>query len=51
MDNRKIPAPIKPIIALDELSEGMLFDIGYANGLTPALDVPERDIPNGSRAG
>jgi tRNA-binding protein len=34
-----------------ELSEGMLFDIGYADGVTPVLAVPERPIPNGSRAG
>ena len=34
-----------------ELSEGMLFDIGYPDGVTPALAVPERSIPNGSRAG
>lgn len=34
-----------------ELSEGMLFDIGYADGVTPALAVPERPVPNGSRAG
>jgi|SRR5262249_15854949 len=33
------------------LSEGMLFDIGYADGITPVLAVPERDVPNGSRAG
>jgi len=33
------------------LSEGMLFDIGFADGVTPALAVPERPIPNGSRAG
>jgi len=32
-------------------SEGMLFDIGYADGILPALAVPERDIPNGARAG
>jgi len=29
----------------------MLFDIGYADGVTPALAVPERDVPNGTRAG
>jgi tRNA-binding protein len=29
----------------------MLFDIGFADGITPALAVPERDVPNGSRAG
>ena len=34
-----------------ELSEGMLFDIGYPDGVTPALSVPERPVPNGSRAG
>ncbi|HEU0081357.1 MAG TPA: hypothetical protein VFQ87_00665 [Bradyrhizobium sp.] len=34
-----------------EKSEGMLFDIGYADGLLPVLAVPERQIPNGSRAG
>jgi tRNA-binding protein len=34
-----------------EESEGMLFDIGYADGLLPALAVPERPLPNGCRAG
>jgi methionine--tRNA ligase beta chain len=34
-----------------ELSEGMMFDIGYADGLLPVLAVPERYIPNGTRAG
>lgn len=34
-----------------ELSEGMLLDIGYEDGLKPALAVSERPIPNGSRAG
>ena len=34
-----------------EKSEGMLFDIGYADGLLPVLAVPERPIANGSRAG
>lgn len=33
------------------LSEGMLFDIGYADGVLPALAMPERPVPNGSRAG
>jgi tRNA-binding protein len=28
----------------------MLFDIGYADGITPVLAVPERPVPNGSRA-
>jgi tRNA-binding protein len=34
-----------------EISEGMLFDIGYADGVTPVLAVPELPIPNGARAG
>ena len=34
-----------------ETSEGMLFDIGYADGLIPVLAVPEKPIPNGARAG
>ena len=33
------------------LSEGMLFDIGYRDGIVPVLAVPERPVPNGSRAG
>ena len=33
------------------LSEGMLFDIGYADGLTPALVHPEHPLPDGARAG
>ena len=32
-------------------SEGMLFDIGYADSLTPVLAVPEKEIPDGARAG
>ncbi len=34
-----------------EISEGMLFDIGYADGVTPVLSVPQRAVPNGIRAG
>lgn len=33
------------------MSEGMLFDIGYADGVTPALAVPGAPVPNGTRAG
>jgi tRNA-binding protein len=29
----------------------MLFDVGYADGVAPALAVPERPVPNGTRAG
>src|SRR6185436_5573896 len=34
-----------------EVSEGMLFDIGYADGVLPVLAVPEKSVPAGSRAG
>ena len=33
------------------MSEGMLFDIGYEDGITPVLAIPEAPAPNGSRAG
>jgi len=34
-----------------EKSEGMLFDIGYENKITPVLAMPEKQVPNGSSAG
>ena len=33
------------------ISEGMLFDLGYADGVTPVLAVPEKPVPDGVRAG
>jgi tRNA-binding protein len=33
------------------VSEGMLFDIGFADGLRPAFAVPEWPLPDGTRAG
>lgn len=36
---------------MGELSEGMLFDLGHADGLNPALAIPERAVPDGARAG
>jgi tRNA-binding protein len=42
---------LEPRKMAGEMSEGMLFDIGYADGIAPALAVPERAVPNGSRAG
>ena len=32
------------------VSEGMLFDLGYADGLAPVLAIPESPVPNGTRA-
>ena len=34
-----------------EMSEGMLFDLGYEDGIVPCLAVPEREVPDGTRAG
>jgi tRNA-binding protein len=42
---------LAPRKMMGELSEGMLFDIGYSDGVTPALAVPEHPVPDGSRAG
>ena len=33
------------------VSQGMIFDIGYADGIVPVLSVPEKPVPNGVRAG
>jgi len=41
---------LEPKSIMGELSEGMLFDIGSADGVTPVLAVPERAVPNGIRA-
>jgi tRNA-binding protein len=32
-------------------SEGMLLDLGYADGIPPALAIPARPMPDGTRAG
>jgi tRNA-binding protein len=42
---------LQPRKMAGEISEGMLLDIGYADGVTPVLAVPERPVPNGTRAG
>jgi tRNA-binding protein len=42
---------LEPRKMVGEVSEGMLFDLGYADGITPALATPERPVPNGTRAG
>lgn len=34
-----------------EISQGMLFDIGYEDKLQPCLACPEKALPNGARAG
>jgi tRNA-binding protein len=42
---------LEPKTIMGEESQGMLFDIGYADGITPCLAMPERAVPNGARAG
>ncbi len=42
---------LEPRKMMGQVSEGMLFDLGYADGITPALAVPEKPVPNGTRAG
>jgi len=42
---------LEPKRMAGEVSQGMLFDIGFADGVTPVLAVPERPVPNGTRAG
>lgn len=42
---------LEPKKMMGELSEGMLFDIGYSNGIVPVLAVPEKEVPNGVCAG
>jgi tRNA-binding protein len=42
---------LEPRKMAGEVSEGMLFDIGYADGVVPVLAVPERPVPDGARVG
>jgi len=42
---------LEPRKMAGEISEGMLFDIGYADKIVPALAMPEKPVPNGTRAG
>jgi tRNA-binding protein len=42
---------LEPKRMMGQISEAMLFDIGYADGIRPVLAVPEQAVPNGTRAG
>src|SRR5260370_37380660 len=42
---------LEPRKMAGEISEGMLFDIGYADGVTPGLAMPEKPGPAGPPAG
>jgi methionine--tRNA ligase beta chain len=41
---------LEPKKMMGQISEGMLFDIGYADGIVPVLAIPEGRVPNGTRA-
>lgn len=42
---------LEPKRMMGETSEGMILDIGYADGITPVLATPESPVPDGTRAG
>lgn len=42
---------LEPRKIMGKMSEGMIFDIGYPDKLIPVLAIPEKEVPNGSRAG
>ncbi len=42
---------LEPRKMMGELSEGMLFDMGYDDGILPVLALPEKSVPNGTRVG
>jgi tRNA-binding protein len=42
---------LEPRTMAGESSEGMLVDIGYADGLVPVLAFPESPVPDGARVG
>lgn len=42
---------LEPKKMMGEVSEGMLFDIGYPNGIIPVLATPEKPVPNGANVG
>ncbi len=42
---------LEPRKMMGEMSEGMVFDIGYANDVIPVLAMPEKPVPNGVCAG
>lgn len=41
---------LEPKRMAGEVSEGMLFDIGFSDGLKPALLLTEHPLPSGARA-
>jgi methionine--tRNA ligase beta chain len=42
---------LEPKKMMGDYSEGMMFDIGYSNGIIPVMAIPEKTVPNGTSAG
>ena len=42
---------VEPRNMMGLISEAILFDIGYQDGIVPVLAMPERTMPSGARAG
>jgi len=42
---------LEPRKMMGELSQGMLFDLGFKDGIVSALALPDTPLPNGVRAG
>jgi tRNA-binding protein len=42
---------LEPRTMMGEVSEGMVFDIGYSNNIIPVLAMPEKPVPDGVCAG
>lgn len=42
---------LEPRMIMGQLSEAMLFDIGYQDGIVPVLAIPEKRVPDGARLG
>ena len=49
--HRKILSDNLPEHSITSPSEGMLFDIGYVDGIMPVLAQPEKPVPDGTRVG
>ena len=42
---------LEPKKMANEMSEGIMYDIGYEDGIVPVLAIPEKKVPNGTRLG
>lgn len=42
---------LEPRKMAGQVSEGIMYDIGYEDGIVPVLAIPEEKVPNGTRLG